>query len=58
MLQRVWLTREHLDPDLLVQSTETTFVQQISDAAQTPDTQTILDGLLVLSEKCKANRYF
>ena len=46
MLQRaVWLTREHLDPDLLVQSTEATFVQQISDAAQTLETQTILDGL-------------
>ncbi len=46
MLQRtVWLSRERLDTDLLVQSTEDTFVKQLSDAAQNSDAQSISEGL-------------
>ena len=46
MLQRtVWLSRERLDTDLLVQSTEDTFVKRLSDAAQNSDAQSISEGL-------------
>ena len=46
MLQRsVWLSRDHLDTNLLVQSTENTFAQQISDATKNSDAQSILKGL-------------
>ncbi|MGI9459530.1 MAG: HD domain-containing protein [Pirellulales bacterium] len=46
MLQRtVWLSRKRLDTDLLVQSTEDTFVKRISDAAKNSDAQSILEGL-------------
>ena len=43
MLQRiVWLSRDHLDTNLLVQSTENTFVQQISESTKNSDVQSIL----------------
>ena len=46
MLQRtVWLSRKRLDTDLLVQSTEDTFVKRLSDAAQNSDAQSISEGL-------------
>ena len=46
MLQRtVWLIRERLDTDLLVQSTEDTFVKRLSDAAKNSDAQSISEGL-------------
>ena len=46
MLQRtVWLSRERLDTDLLVQSTEDTFVKRLSDAAKNSDAQSISEGL-------------
>ena len=46
MLQRtVWLIRERLDTDLLVESTEDTFVKQLSDAAKNSDAQSISEGL-------------
>ena len=46
MLQRtVWLSRERLDTDLLVQSTEDTFVKRLSDAAKNTDAQSISEGL-------------
>ena len=46
MLQRtVWLSRKRLDTDLLVQSTEDTFIKRISDAAKNSDAQSILEGL-------------
>ena len=46
MLQRtVWLIRERLDTDLLVESTEDTFVKRLSDAAKNSDAQSISEGL-------------